>query len=207
MSQPSKLEKGFTLIEVLVSLGVILVIISAVLFNQNTYLESASITQISEEVSSSLLQAQAYGVAVKELTPGSSNFSSAYGLTFSLLGSGSNSSYLFFADRNLNTYYDNSWDCVVGGSSECLEKVNLTRNNVIQSVCAIKTNGPDECSGVSRVDVTFLRPNLEARIVFFNSSGSVYNPSNRRGARINFRSPNGLTKSVAIYESGQISVQ
>ncbi len=198
---------GFTLIELLVSLGIVTVILSVVLLNQNAYTDGAALSILADELSLTVSQAQAYGIAVRELTPGSSNFSASYGLTVSLLGSGSPYAYLFFADRNNNKLYDGDWSCPVGGASECLEKVAISRGNFVDSLCVVVTSGADQCDTLKRIDVSFLRPDTVAQLTFFNSSGAVFTPSNMRGAKIVLKSPGGLTKSVIVYETGQVSVQ
>lgn len=200
-------KRGFTLIELLVSLTIMLVILTVVILNQSTYTERAALINLADEIGSTVSQAQVYGIAVRELSAGSENFSSSYGLAFSLLGSGSNSAYLFFADRNGDTFYNGDWTCPLGGSSECLEKTDMQRGNYIESICAVRSSGGDECSTAKRVDITFLRPHTEAQIVFFNSEGQRWSPPNTLGVKINLKSPSGLAKYVAVYESGQISVQ
>ena len=182
-------------------------ILTIVLSNQSTYTDHTALHNLADELSLTIAQAQAYGIAVRELTPGSSNFSASYGLTMSLLGSGSNKAYLFFADRNDNLIYDGDWTCPIGGSSECLEKVNILRGNYIDSLCVVRTNGADQCGSVSRIDISFIRPDTEAQLKFFNNGGQSFNPPNMKGVRINLESPSGASRSLVIYSTGQISVQ
>src|SRR3989338_8163987 len=97
---------GFSLVEVLISLGIIGIILTVVVSSQSDYTDTASISNLAEEISLTISEAQAYGIAVRELTPGSEDFSVSYGLSFSLLEENSNSTYVFFADRNSNDIYD-----------------------------------------------------------------------------------------------------
>jgi len=207
MSQCSKKNCGFSITELLVSLGIVLVLLSLVAFNQQKYTDTSALVSLADEFSLTVTQAQAYGVAVKERAPGSADFSASYGISLSLLGSGSNIAYLFFSDRNVNKYYDGAWDCPVGGTSECLEKANISRGNYIDSICVVRTNGADQCNTVSRVDISFVRPDTEAQLVFFNNGGQVTVPQNMKGVRIVFKSPSNVTRSVVVYQTGQISVQ
>lgn len=200
-------KKGFSLIELIVSLGVVLTILSVIVFNQSKYLDSAALSNLAQELGSNVFQTQAYGIAVKELTPGSSNFSTAYGVAVSILSSGSPANYLLYADRNANKFYDGSWVCNTGGTSECLEKVELDRGNFIDSICAVRVSGADQCSNIGRVDISFVRPNTEAELTFFNTSGQLYIPPNLKGVKIILKSPAGLTRSVTVYTSGQVSVE
>ncbi|MBI2673941.1 MAG: type II secretion system protein [Candidatus Zambryskibacteria bacterium] len=199
---PAGSVAGFTLIELLVSISIISMILTVVVLNQSTYTDSAALTNLADEISSTISQAQVYGIAVKEVSTGSNTFNASYGLAFSLLGSGSNTAYIYFADLDANVVYTGTWSC---GTSECLKKIDITRGNVIDKICAVKVSGTDNCN-ISRTDISFARPNTEAQIVLFNSSG---NPSflnaNEKGVRIEFRSPRGSIRSVTVYSTGQIS--
>lgn len=202
-----KNNKGFNLVELLVTIGIMFVILTVVLSNQSTYTDGAALSGLADELSLTISQAQAYGIAVRELTPGSSDFSAAYGLSVNLLGLGNEKAYLFFADRNGNQRYDGSWNCQTGPALECLERVDLSNGNYIDDFCIVRTNGADQCGSVRGADISFLRPEIEARIKLLNSSGQEYNPPNLKGLRIVLRSPLGKSRSVIIYPTGQVSVE
>ena len=127
----SKINKGFTLTEFLISIALASLILTVVVSSQSTYTDGVALTNLADEISSVVFQAQAYSTGVKEFSPASSEFSASYGLTFSLLGSGSNKAYLSFGDRNGNKIYDGDWSCPTGGASECLGKVDIPPRNYI----------------------------------------------------------------------------
>ena len=214
MSFISRNKKGFTLIELLVSIGIMLVITSTVLFNQGSYTSAISLTNLANDISLTIRQAQIYGVSVKELQTGSNNFSSAYGVEFNISNLGSNDAYIFFADSATpkNGYYEGSWSCPVGGSSECLQKMNITSGNTISQLCMLRNNDNGVCSGnpaqlVDRADITFLRPNNTANILFFNNGGQIPGNSNIQGIQITVSSPTLATHTIIVYTTGQISVK
>jgi len=205
----TKMNRGFTLIEFLISIAIVSVILTVVVSSQSTYNDEAALVNLADEISSTVSQAQAYGTGVREFSPASGEFSASYGLTFSLLASGSNKAYLSFADRNGNKVYDGDWSCPTGGTSECLGKVDVSRGNYIEGICVVRTSGSDLCFA-SRVDISFARPSTEAQLLFFDSLGGPLAPwflLNMKGVRIVLRSPNGLTRSVVVYTTGQVSVQ
>ncbi|MDO8590024.1 MAG: type II secretion system protein [bacterium] len=210
---PADPVAGFTLVELMVSLAIVSVILTVVVSNQSTYTDGAALMGLADEISSSVSQAQAYGIGVKEFSPGSGEFDASYGLAFSLLSSDSNTAYLSFADRDPigpalpNQSYDGDWSCPVGGSSECLGKVDISRGNYIESLCVVRSSGADNCSVARRVDISFARPDTETQLIFFNTSGGQFNPPNMIGAKIVLQSPGGSTRSVTVYSTGQISVQ
>ena len=200
--------RGFTLVELLVSISIMLVITSVVLFNQGSYTSAISLTNLANDISLTIRQAQIYGVSVAELQTGSNDFSSAYGVDFNISNTGSNNAYIFFADRGAvkDGYYDGPWSCPVGGSSECLQKSNTTTGNTISKLCLLYTNSPKDCT-LSRVDITFLRPNTDANMVFFNSGGGIMSPVNVLGAEVDIVSTSGGAHSIVVYTTGQISVK
>ncbi|MEK7461478.1 MAG: prepilin-type N-terminal cleavage/methylation domain-containing protein [Patescibacteria group bacterium] len=200
MSLYFKNSYGFTLIELLVSIGIISIILTVVVLNQSTYNDSAALTNLADEISSTISQAQAYGVGVKGLSGG---FNASYGIVFNL-SSGLNTTYLNFADLNGDKIYNGNWPCNI---SECLSTVNITRGNFIKEICIVRSNNTEQCNVAQRTDISFARPNTEAQIKFFNSGGNQVGASNDKGARIRLQSPRGFIRSVTVYTTGQISVQ
>lgn len=200
-------KKGFTILELIVSISIVTVILTVVILNQSTYTDDLALSNLADEISLTISQAQAYGVGVRESSPGSNEFSLSYGLSFSTLApSGLNKQiYLYFIDRNGDRFYGGDSSCVISESSECLEKFNITRGNYIDSLCAIMSFGNEDCS-MGRVDVSFKRPKTEAQLSLFDSGGTQYNPPELLGARIVLTSPSGAVRSVIVYNTGQISV-
>lgn len=202
----SKVE-GFTLVEALVTLGIMATIFSVILFNQADYTAGSSLNNAADEVYVLLRQAQIYGVGVKEFTPGSTEFDVSYGVSFNTSGSGSDDAYIFFADRGvLNQRYDSGWNCPTGGSSECISKTLLTRGITISNVCYVRNNDTESCSPRG-ADITFKRPDTAAQIKMINSSGNEMSVPNLKAAKIELTSPDGVDKTILIYQTGQISIQ
>ena len=210
MSYHSRKNFGFTLMELLVSITIVSVILSVIIKNQSTYTDGIALTLAADEISLAISQAQAYGIGVRELSPGSNKFSFSYGLSFNILnipdpGHSQKKSYLFFADQDSNGFYNGDSTCPVGGASECLEKFSISQGNYIYSMCFMTTYGGEDCR-VGRVDISFLRPKVETQFVFLDLDGSTLNPSDLKGVRIVLKSPKGAPMSIIIYNTGQISV-
>jgi len=200
-------KKGFSLVELIVSLGIVAVILSLVLSNQSKYTDGTALTGLADDIGLQLSQAQIYGISVREFSPGTSEFEIAYGMEFNLTSSGSKSSYIYFADRGAGNYvYDSGWSCPTDSGSECISKTEITRGNTVSSLCAIPNSGPAFCE-IGRLDITFLRPLPEANFIFYDLNGSYLSLSNIKGAKIVVSSPSGATRTVSVYSSGQISVQ
>ena len=213
MSQPYRNNRGFTLIELAVSIGIASIILGVVLWNQSIYNDGASLTNLADEIGSTVSQAQVYGIGVKEFSPGSNNFGTPYGLHFYLPGlQGSNKSYIYFADLNKSKTYTGTLNCST--SAECLSKVDFTRDNYISRLCTVATPNTVDCinssiGGVGGVDISFARPSIEAQLVLFNATGALINspPPGLIGVKIELTSPKGAVRSVTVYKTGQVSVQ
>ncbi|MEX0919320.1 MAG: prepilin-type N-terminal cleavage/methylation domain-containing protein [Parcubacteria group bacterium] len=201
------LIKGFTLTELVVTISIVVVILTIVVSGQSTYTDHASVVNLADEIGLTLAEAQAYGVGVRELTPGSEEFSAAFGLAFNIIDEEVSTSYIFFADRNDNNRYDGGWSCPdTGECDEYLYQRVILGGSSISSLCIVRENDTEMCN-VSRVDVVFVRPSTNARITFYNLGGDVSEPDNAKGAKITLSSPRGTERDVVVYNTGQISVQ
>jgi hypothetical protein len=215
MSRFSKTRtiEGFTVAEMLTSLALMTIILSTVLVGQSKYSDGVNLSNATDNVSLALFQAQVYGVSVKEASTGSQDFNSPYGVSFNRIdlstGNSTNQNYIIFTDRVVkNQRYDyTAWwgDCSSG--SECLENNLLPGKSYISAFCIVRSNASEICGTANRVDVVFNRPNPDAIIKFYNLGGNPINTANVIGARIQITYPGGPTKSVVVYNTGQISVQ
>lgn len=222
-SQPSRLRSatkwgaGFTLIEIIIAVSIMGIITAIIVFKQGDLSDSISVDNVANDINLQIRQAQVYGISVRETAVGSNVFTTAYGVDFNrtIGGSfpGSGASFYTFADGGgspagiQNGYFDTWGTCVVG-TNECAGWNQLLRGNTISSMCAILSNGTT-CTSVGRVAVTFLRPNPGARIVFFDTSGTNVTSSfpGFLGARIVVSSPKGRTKTISVFNTGQVAIQ
>lgn len=195
------LSKGFTIFELIVSVTIMVIISSIIAGSQSQYTSGASLKNVANDLSLSLRQAQVYGISVREITPGSETFTAGYGVAFNLAPEpvGDAESFIFFADRDLDGVYDDTWDCPISASSECLDETVLSSGNAVIDLC-VTVSGTEDCS-IERLDVSFKRPAIEARISWDGGATGATR------ARIVLGSPAGKEYSVSIYTTGQISVQ
>ena len=208
MRAPKKLWRsevigGFTLVEMLVSVSVLGLIMSVALYNYGTFNDDLVLSSAGQEIAIAMRQAQTYGLTVKEVSTHGGVFSSAYGIYFDT--DTEPTSYYIFADTNSNFKFENGNGCGSGaGPTECVEKFNLRNGVKVTDVC-----NQSACSGVLGVkmmDVTFLRPNPDARIYFSNSSGVILAGPSLTG-KIILTSPKGKSLTITVESTGQVSVE
>ncbi len=189
-------SRGFTIIELLATIGVLTMMTSIVLVNYRSFNINSDFTNAVENVYFALREAQVYGVSTRTAgaiecgTPPSS-FNCTYGVHF-VNGS---VSYDVFVDANENRIFDTG--AVV---EELIQTISLGRGTRITSLTCITSATTGACTN-DGASVTFKRPSPDAFIAEFES------PVNSNyGVEITIE--NGIkTAKVVISEAGQMSIQ
>ena len=198
---------GFTITELLVTLAIVTVVMTVILFNYRTFTDNLAISSAAQEISIAIRQAQSYGINVKEAKVGGGQFA-GYGIYFNPTDVTTNTSYVLFADQPLpglfvgNKKYDEGSGC---GSltTECIEKFNL-RNGVILSSLNSSTCNP--INAVRSLSITFLRPNPDADINLVNNGGNIMCAS-QKNSQIGITSLNGKTLIISVDSTGKVSIE
>ncbi len=194
---------GFTLVELIVTLGIFAIITTIVLTRYKDFNGGIVLTNLAYEVAITWRQAQIFGISVKDTGgSGSAQFRSRYGIHLGAPTSDSNSFHLFADTVTINQRYD---------SGEAFETFVLKNNNVVDDFCVLPTGTPPqvaECSKAGAIDaanITFQRPNPEARIGKCLSTTCL--DSGYQSAWMDIKNKNtGTCKRAMITVAGQISV-
>lgn len=176
--------RGFTLIEMVVVVGVISIVSGVILANNGRFGGQVLLQNLAYDIALSIRQAQVYGIAVQRFN---NEYASAYGMHFSI---SSPDIYLLFADvAVVNGVYDDT-----------SERVQATTIASRYAITALRING---CNGtvVSNLDIVFKRPDPDAYISAPPLSGL------QESACITVSSPRGDTKNIIVEVNGQIAVQ
>lgn len=178
------LLSGFTLVEMIVAVGIVAIISSLVLSNYRGFDNSVLLTNLAHDVALSVREAQVYGISVRGT---GSSFDAGYGITFNTNTPGI---YTLFADTNGNNRY-NSSDTVI-------DIYSFDSRYRISRLEEITSGGTDPISG--RLNIVFTRPDPEP---VFSIGGSIQDMT---GVRITLRSQDGSTRTVDVFSTGQISI-
>jgi len=202
MRHSSILNKGFSLVELLVVLSIFLIITSVVLFNQNKFSSDISITNVAYSIALEIRQAQVSGILVGQ---GQNDFNKAFGVHFMI----ENNQIVF---QNFKDYDDKlNYDSGEGDASQ-----QLSEGNIILSVCTYtsateqigkKCLAPTTSStyGVlTAVDIMYKRPEPSAIII--DTSSANANDRRKRVEVIVQSSLGDRTRTIKAYNTGQISV-
>lgn len=177
---------GFTMVEVVIMFAIVAIVASIVLVSFPSISGNINVQRTAQRFALSLRQAQSQALAVR-VVEGQSGpvVPTAVGvyLTTTLP-----TTYIFFADMNLNRRYDSGSDIII-------ESVVMERGVRLIELL-------DESSGSqSVVNIVFTTPTAEATI--YNASGSI-----GQSARARFQAVSGgLVRSVVARTSGQIAVE
>lgn len=185
-----KFCRGFTLVEMLVSVGIFMILTSMVVYNYSDFNSNIIVTNVAYDVALALRQAQVYGLSVRGNT---SVFSAGYGIN---INKTKLSELVLFADLNNNGLYDQS--------DSKVETFSFPPNYRISDFCFGSDENTLACGSslaVTDLAVVFERPNPDA--IIKDSNGDSYGV-----AKITVTSPSGArSKSVFVYSTGQISVR
>ncbi|MEI6528760.1 MAG: prepilin-type N-terminal cleavage/methylation domain-containing protein [bacterium] len=193
-----RVSRGFTLVELLVTITIFVVLTGVVLFSQNKFNGSIMLTNLAYDTALTLRQAQTYGVNVREFN---GNFM-PYGVHFDKTNL---KSFILFTDLNSSGVFDGDptvcLDQPNGTDDGCVQKFNIKSNNLIGSICSSVTDN-NTCDYQS-ADVTFKRPNPEANIrLTKNASTAIFD-----NVRIILSSPTNETREVIVQKNGLIYVK
>lgn len=181
-------QAGFTLVELLVVMGIVIIVSSVILANNSRFGGNVLLENLAYDIALSVRQAQIYGIAVRSFSAG--NFSAGYGMHFDVSNP---TTYVLFADAVVpNGLYD---------EGELVQSTDIGRGYFIAKLCEPAGSDIDSCTSVSKLDILFKRPEPDAYIRA--NSGSDINES----ARIVVQSPRDNRMSIVVEATGQISVQ
>ncbi len=212
--------RGFTLVEMLVVLSIIVILTVVAVTGQGTFNRSLLLTDTAYTVAFSIREAQTLGLSSRIFN---SVTNSGYGIRFDR---STPTAYVEFADIYPASPGDTQggWcpghtnpasspdahpgNCLYDASqSELVRTYALNRGFNISSFCGLSTNGSlTVCSGsqIDTLDIVFMRPSTSAVLLGKSSSGSVYPLSN---ATLHLKSPDSVTeRCIYITSVGQISV-
>lgn len=177
------MKKGFTLLELMVTVSIMVIILSIMVFNFSKTDNKTVLAQIAYGVALNIRQAQVNSISVKSV---GGVFENGYGVHFAV------------GDKYVNFYVDKNGTIKETGldNGSSIEEIKIPNGYQISDIC-----DGESCS-ISSADVTFWRPDPSARLTSPDGNTLYGGP-----LKIELSSDNGsISKHVKIYRSGQISI-
>jgi len=212
--------RGFTLVELIVVLFLIVVLTTITITSQTNYNRSLIITNTAYTVALSIRESQSLGLSSRNFK-GTQN--AGYGINFH---KANNTKYVIFADvqgpptyaayascptGTANTPEFKPGNCLYDSTAEILKTYNLNKGFRIHDFCGLRTTNNAHICGSqaawSSMNITFIRPNTEAVMSMIYSSTGVAYPL--KCAVIWIAPPSGTAanmKCIVVAQTGQVSV-
>lgn len=157
-------QKGFSLPELIIVIGIFVIISTVAMFNQGKLSSSVLLTNMAYEVGLAIREAQTYGIGVRSEDAGT-NFTGQYGAYFDTSSETSKRQVIVFADGSVpgldaNFIYD-------VGEEKYIYEFENRRGNKISAMCVGDLGGSacqDGVNSESPLSVLFKRPNPSALI-------------------------------------------
>jgi prepilin-type N-terminal cleavage/methylation domain-containing protein len=182
--------KGFTLVELVISIGIFAMMTALLLAKYGNFNQGILLTNLAYDVALTIRNAQSYGLNVKSAVRNDNLFSYPYGVHFDI----NSTTFTFFNDFNDDDHPSN----YIYDNGEAISTSQMKRGVKISALCV--GTGPSDCGiNPSSLDVAFKRPNPDAII---KGDGVTYSY-----AEVTLLGTDGSTRKVVVRSTGQIAVQ
>ena len=187
------LDRGFTIIEIVVVVGVIAIIAAVTLASFPEFSERIGIEQEAGKLVLALRKSQSYALAVREFQAGSGIFP-PYGVNIVF---GDPTHYTIFGDLNFSNRFESFF-------SESVEFLSVEKRVSIFQLCGNSQSISQGSCTLSSVDIVYIRP--APTISLIGVDGGI--PLSYNDIKVVLRSLDGsIQKSVIIWSTGQISIE
>lgn len=211
--------RGFTIVEMIVVLAIIVLVTAVALTGQSSFNRSLTITDTAYTVALSIRQAQTYGLSSRTVA-GTSVTNAGYGVHFQA----SSNSYSMFADISkalvsapaycptgtAGTPEAKPGNCLYdANNNEIVQNYTFGRGFTISDICGHDAQSPTitRCTStgyLTGADIVFIRPNTDSIITGLRSSGGNIQLLD---AQIKLQAPTGGgMRYVCVTSVGEVSV-
>ncbi|OGZ08361.1 MAG: hypothetical protein A3C93_02750 [Candidatus Lloydbacteria bacterium RIFCSPHIGHO2_02_FULL_54_17] len=207
-------SRGFSIVELLVAVGIFLVLSATFLFNYGSFDRRVTVDILAHQIAGWVRDAQVSAMSVKRARNDDGKFP-GYGLYFDMAAK---NKFVFFADLNGDlkyTPYDPGTSKCGNALEECEQEILLLHGNTIDSICGDEDSGSaGSCASVNPgnpslfttdfAHVVFVRPNpFDATILGDPDTA----PTRHSHVEVTIASPKGYRHTITIWITGQVSVR
>jgi len=189
-----KNNKGFTIVELIVSIGIFAFMTALLLAKYGNFNQGVLLNNLAYDIALTIRNAQSYGLNVKSASRSSNEFLYPYGVYFDT-STGKDTSFIFFTDRNSDGLYTESSNPAT--KDLIISKTSITRGSKISTI--YRDNNTN--NSLTSLNITFKRPDPNAIIKANGATGTLY-----PNAQIRVMAIDGTYRDINVSSVGQISV-
>ena len=200
------MNKGFTLVELMVSVGIFVLMTGLLLFKYGTFNQGILITNLAYDTALTIRSAQSFALNVQntglgvDTTSQSAQFSNAYGVHFDNSTAANAGKFILFVNSDINNG-SNVYTASGANASGVVSTYTMKGGSKVTNICVLTNLANCGGSGtVTSVDIIFRRPNPDAVIAV---NGAVTPLSN---AQLTLTASDGSTKKIIVRFTGQIQI-
>lgn len=209
----NSLQKGFSILELIVAIGIFIVLTTVLLANYNSINRRLALDTLAHQIAQWVRETQVSAMGVR---PQAGEFNRGFGLHFSMADP---TQFVYFADfpaapsLHGNKIYDGLGEFSCGDvGTECVQAISVLQGNAVALLCgelgpaqvpSFQGACPSGHDELSAVNIVFLRPDPDAAI--FGYSGGVLKEYGN--AKIRVRSVVDHERTISVWTTGQVTVE
>ena len=194
-------HRGFTLIEMVVSLSIFAFMTAFLLAKYGTFNQGILLTDLAYDTAITIRNAQASALNVQGVASstyvGKLIFSNAYGVHFG--GSTPVNQFIYYVNTGVAGLPSRTF----AGGSQIITTYTMKTGDVISEICIQPESPCLSTDSVTSLDIAFQRPNPDALMTAYSASVGTTSPS---FAQVTIVANDGSTRYVAVRSTGEISV-
>lgn len=192
-------SKGFTLVELLISISIIGIVTSMVLVKYNSFDSTVLLKSVAYEIGITLREVQIKALSHSRNGTTVESFNYPYGVTFSPLSK----TYAIFRYATTSTRIPRFVDATYPSYPESIQTFTIDRSIQVQDVC-VTISGVEDCTTPTRLDISFRRPEFTS--LFYVEGFGVQPAVESAKIKVNSTSGGAGVFWIVVNLFGQISV-